>query len=101
MVAASLTETLKDSISLAKATRLFASPPHIATLHRWTTQGVRGVRLQTWIVGGKRVTTPAAVERFLTALNATDEPSEPVEPGGVDTGRASLAGAKLAALGVR
>jgi hypothetical protein len=44
--------------------------PNLATVWRWSDRGVRGVKLETWMVGGRKVTTPAAVDRFLAALSA-------------------------------
>lgn len=70
MVAATLTDSLKDALTLAQAAHLFSPVPHIATLHRWATRGTRGVKLATWLRGGVRVTTHAACEQFLRDLNA-------------------------------
>lgn len=44
--------------------------PHEATVYRWLSQGVRGVTLDSIVVAGKRVTTIAAIERFITATTA-------------------------------
>lgn len=41
---------------------------HPATVWRWATSGVRGVRLRSRLVGGRRVTTEADIEVFLNAL---------------------------------
>lgn len=77
MVAASLTDSLREALTLAQAAHLFSPVPHVATLHRWRTRGTRGVKLQTWLRGGVVVTTPAAVEQFLRALNAgADDPGD-------------------------
>lgn len=46
------------------------SRPNQSTWWRWWRHGVRGVRLETVIVGGKRYTTDEAVLRFVAALNA-------------------------------
>lgn len=40
---------------------------HDETIRRWATRGVRGVKLETVVVAGSRVTTLAAIERFITA----------------------------------
>lgn len=71
-----------DLISLNQARNLPAlkrtgrgdQRPDPATLHRWCRDGVRGadgsrVRLESVRVGGKRMTTSIAVERFITRLN--------------------------------
>jgi hypothetical protein len=44
--------------------------PHAATLYRWVSRGVRGVTLETLVVAGSRVTTMAAIERFIAATTA-------------------------------
>lgn len=65
-----LTTLQGDAISLAEALELFPRRPHIATVWRWATTGLRGVRLETYRSGRNRVTTRSAVQRFLAALNA-------------------------------
>lgn len=67
---ATLSETLKDAISLSEAIAFVPRRPNVCTIWRWATKGVRGVKLQTWMAGGVRVTTPSALEAFLLALNA-------------------------------
>lgn len=39
-------------------------PLHISTLYRWINTGVRGVRLESVVLGGGRYTSREAVERF-------------------------------------
>ena len=58
----SLTEKL---VSLPGATRLLPGRPHISTLWRWATRGVRSVRLETTLIGGRRYTSHEALERFI------------------------------------
>ena len=70
--AISLTETLRDAITLSQAVDFVPRRPHVATIWRWATKGCRGIKLQTWMSGGTRVTTPAAIEEFLHRLNAGD-----------------------------
>lgn len=43
--------------------------PHLSTVLRWATNGRRGVRLQTWLVGGRRMTRPSAVNEFVEKLS--------------------------------
>jgi hypothetical protein len=40
-----------------------------ATLHRWRLSGVRGVVLETVMIGGRRLTSLEAIKRFLDAQN--------------------------------
>jgi len=65
-------------IALSAATRLGwmprrnGQPIHVATLYRWDTRGVKGVRLQTVMVGRTRCTTEQALREFFKALAETD-----------------------------
>jgi len=42
--------------------------PHIATIYRWMLRGVKGVKLETCLVGGKRFTSHEALQRFSEAV---------------------------------
>ncbi len=44
--------------------------PHIATVHRWRLRGVRGIKLESCLVGGKRFTSIEAIERFVERTTA-------------------------------
>jgi hypothetical protein len=48
----------------------------VCTAWRWASRGVRGVRLETFHVGGKRFTTREAFARWVAATQA--EPDAPV-----------------------
>lgn len=91
MAIANLSVALQDAVSLARAAELLPSKPHVATVWRWATRGVKGVRLQTWTVGGRRFTTIPALEQFLRALNTPDiaNPHEVIEDPGPEVRRAS------------
>jgi len=41
--------------------------PNLSTGWRWSTKGCRGIRLETVIVGGKRLTTIEMVKAFIKA----------------------------------
>ena len=45
---------------------------HVATIHRWATRGIRGVRLEYAKVGRYCVTTAGAIERFVAEQTAQD-----------------------------
>lgn len=49
--------------------------PAIATLHRWRQRGVRGVKLETVLIGGIRYTSREAIVRFIAAQNPNDVPA--------------------------
>lgn len=43
----------------------FGRRPNVATIWRWATKGLRGVRLRTISLGRYRYTTQSALERFI------------------------------------
>lgn len=68
----SLTEAAKE---LPK--RRAGKKPHVATLYRWASRGMRGVRLETLQVGGTLCTSLEALQRFFNCLspNSTSSPT--------------------------
>lgn len=66
-------------LTLAQARSAFPGRNRLglATLHRWRLKGVRGVRLETCLIGGLRYTSKEAIERFFAAQNALEEPARP------------------------
>lgn len=67
-------ETLR---TFAEASRLQPGRPHVSTLHRWRLRGVRGVRLETCVIGGRRFTSDEALHRFAAATTAAADGSPP------------------------
>jgi hypothetical protein len=60
-------------------------PVNPATLWRWATSGLRGIRLETCRVGGTRCTSLEALARFFAALEGRKVPPAPVPtPGKVE-----------------
>ncbi|MCE9552868.1 MAG: DUF1580 domain-containing protein [Planctomycetes bacterium] len=53
------------------------SRPSYATWWRWWRHGVHGVRLETVRVGGRRLTSAAAVRRFLADVTAAVQGEAP------------------------
>ena len=51
---------------------------HVSTVWRWTLRGVRGVKLETSLVGGQRFTSHEALDRFVARINATDSSASAV-----------------------
>ena len=45
----------------------------MASLTRWRVDGVRGVKLETLLVGGLRYTSKEAIQRFIEAQNSSEE----------------------------
>ena len=65
-------------ITLAEAARtLLGGAVHVSTMHRWRLKGCRGVRLETFLRGGIRHTTTAALERFFAATTAAADGNIP------------------------
>lgn len=50
---------------------------HRATVARWTTEGIGGIRLRSWKVGGRRLTTVDEVVAFVRATSDIDAPALP------------------------
>lgn len=71
----------------------------LATLHRWRLHGVRGVRLETILIGGLRYTSSEAITRFIAAQNADESPTPPVSPA-QRTRQAKAAQSELAKAGI-
>lgn len=59
-------------LSLRDAAKSLPGRPHISTIFRWRRVGVRGVRLETCRIGGRRFTSVEALNRFLIAINEPD-----------------------------
>lgn len=95
-------------ISLAEAPRHLprrpdGKPRHLSTLYRWMTTGVRGVVLETCMVGGTRCTSIEALQRFSEAISRQGRPGIPVTPKDRRRQRQAdihRARAKLAAAGI-
>jgi len=95
-MAASLLD--ESPLTLAEAAK--ALPPlrggkrvHLATLYRWVSRGVAGVRLESLRLGRTVVTSREALQRFAERLGARVEPATPASP--VAAGRAHRVDALL------
>jgi len=60
----------ENILSLAEAARSLPYMRNLATLFRWRTRGCRGVVLETLLMGGRRVTSVEALDRFFAAVTA-------------------------------
>jgi hypothetical protein len=58
----------KPGILLTKVPDHIVGRPHVNTVRRWAGRGVRGVRLRTWLVGGRRYTSAQAIAQFIRDL---------------------------------
>ena len=52
----------------------------LPTLHRWRLHGVRGVRLETVLVGGLRYTSREAIRRFIATQNRDEQSAPTITP---------------------
>lgn len=64
----------EDVLSLADAAKFLpvrkeGKPFHVNTLHRWATAGVRGVVLESLMIGGARYTSRQALTRFIRRIS--------------------------------
>ena len=58
-------------LSYAEAARsLPGRGVNVSTIWRWVTRGVKGIRLETVTIGGRRFTSREALERFTAATTA-------------------------------
>lgn len=70
----------ENVISLAEAAATLPRRPSISTLHRWRLRGVRGVLLETVLVGGRRCTSREALSRFIKKTTLAAEPKRRTAP---------------------
>lgn len=74
-------------LTLADATKLipgrFGKKLSIKTIHRWALHGVRGVQLETVKMGGRKMTSREAIQRFGYALTLSRQ-CQPQKEGRVD-----------------
>ncbi len=64
-------------VTVNEAPKSIPHHPHVATVWRWVYKGVRGVKLDTVTIGGRRYTSKEAIERFIEAGTAVAN-GEPV-----------------------
>jgi len=63
-------------ITIGEGCRAF--PPNgisDATMARWIQKGVKGVKLETLLIGGRRVTSREAICRFIARQNPDESPA--------------------------
>jgi len=57
-------------LTISAAATSLQHRPHVATVWRWVQSGVRGVKLETILIGGRRYTSKEALERFIDRTTA-------------------------------
>jgi len=63
-------------LTMHSAAAEFPNPPSQTTLYRWATDGIRGVKLRTIRVGGRKFISREAIEEFISALNPGEAASQ-------------------------
>jgi hypothetical protein len=92
---------VEDLLPLNQAARVLPGRPHISTLWRWHRRGIRGIRLETAVVGGTRYTSRQALQRFVDRTTAAADGQTP--PVSIDRSReraVARADAELDAAGI-
>ena len=59
-------------LTLAEAARSLPRCPHIATIYRWISRGVKGVKLEAVRIGGTQYTSKEAMQQFAERLTTLD-----------------------------
>lgn len=67
----------ENILSFTAAAKLLPSRPNVATLWRWRTAGIHGIKLETFLCGGRRMTSREALSRFFAATTAAAD-GEPI-----------------------
>lgn len=57
-------------LTIAQAAREAPGRPNVSTIFRWIQRGVRNVRLESNLVGGRRFTSREALQRFIARCSA-------------------------------
>lgn len=58
---------------LNKAPLSIPGQPHVSTVVRWSRRGLKGITLETILVGGRRFTSVEAIGRFIAKLSDRPE----------------------------
>jgi hypothetical protein len=80
--------TTEQIVPLREAAELIPGRPHYSTLRRWQHAGLRGVCLETVLIGGRCFTSREAIRRFFERTNTRPIPTtaRPLLPGLLDGG---------------
>lgn len=60
----------ENVISLTEAANTSPLRPHVSTVFRWIQRGVCGIKLESAMLGGRRVTSREAIQRFSDRVSA-------------------------------
>ena len=86
-------------LTIGEAARSLPGRPNLSTLHRWRQRGIRGIALETILIGGQRFTSREALQRFFDASTAAaDGQIAPSRPSVARTAEQAVARKELEAL---
>jgi Protein of unknown function (DUF1580) len=63
-------------LSFSEAAKTLPHRVHLNTLHRWRLRGIKGTKLETVLVGGRRMTSVESLHRFIAKCSGDPAPSE-------------------------
>lgn len=66
-------------LTFPEAAASLPGKPSVSTIHRWRLKGVRGIRLSTVVIGGRRFVDRAALEDFIRATTLARDGPPPSE----------------------
>lgn len=88
-------------LPLSATSKFFPGRPHRSTIWRFAMKGVRGVRLETIVCGGRRYTSEEAILKFIAATTAAaDGERVPMPPSPQRRRQKEQAKAKLREAGI-
>jgi hypothetical protein len=59
-------------LTLAEAARSLPGRVHVSSLWRWARRGIKGVKLESIAIGGRRFTSIESLQRFADQLSEID-----------------------------
>jgi hypothetical protein len=66
-------DAAEQLVTLAELARELPGKPHPATVARWCSKGIRGIKLWSERAGGRRCSTREAVQRFFAATGGAKD----------------------------
>ena len=59
----------REIVELKELAKSLPGRPHLSSIYRWSSSGLRGVRLETFKLGGRRYTSRESLARFAARLS--------------------------------
>ena len=74
-------DTSRESmLTLNAAAQTVPGKPHVGTLARWIRFGIRGVHLESLMIGGRRYVSRESIDRFFEQLSRSTNKHGPAAP---------------------